>query len=351
MNITTNIKFKDKNKLSMTKLVIFNSISNICFISIIGFSLLINTYGNMSWLVLIGCILISLLLSMFFKGFPNHFNVLKQVKKNHLLRIIILLYLTITITLVTITSTLAIKKYFYTENSTMFIAIFSIFIALLISYNRIKNIFDISMIFFILIPIFYFITLFTLEDRYIRYFLPMNFDLNNLNLALMILIFPLENCLMFLYNNQTKNGVKRKHFLISNFFTLFMLLLIIIDSLSLLSANFLKDIRYPSFYRWHLFSGNKFFQNFDIFLLIIIIITVIFRLSYYLQIFRLTLFAPKKKSTLLLSLLLFSITTYTIYVNVNNIFNIVNKLLYFMFFLILIIFTIFVFKSMEVNNE
>lgn len=342
---------KSGNKTSTSKLMIFNSISNISFMSLIGFSLLINMYKTMSWIILIGLILITVLLSLFFKGFDKDFNALKFVKERSILKVLITTYLMIVISLVTITSALIIKKYFYTNNGVIMISIVLLIAGLYLSTTKIKNILDISMIFFILIPFFYIITLFTDESRTLRYLFPLDFNIENLGMALIILIFPLENSLMFIFNNQTQNGIRTKHFLWTNVFTLLYLFYVLIDSLSMLSANFLFDLRYSSFFRWHLFSGNKFIQNYDIFILLIIFITVTFRLGYYLQLLRLTSFLKNNKFVSIFFFIFFLTIIYILYLNVNSMFNIVNKLLYFMAFIILIIYSFFVVKSMEAPHE
>ncbi len=342
---------KSTNKTSTTKLIIFNSVSNISFIALIGFSLLINMYGRMSWIVLLGIIAITIILSCFFKGFSKDFNALKYIKEKSILSISLTIYLIIAISLVSISSALIIKKYFYTNNSVVLIGTVVLIAAIYLSTAKIKNILDISMFCFGIIPIFYILTLLTPEDRTLRYLFPLDFNLQNLNMAIIILIFPLENTLMFIFNNQTQNGIKTKHFLTTNIFTLLYLFYVVIDSLSLLSVNFLADLRYSSFFRWHLFSGNEFIQNYDIFVLFIIFITVTFRLGYYFQILRLTAFLKQKKSVNIFFFAFFITIIYILYLNVNNIFNIINKLLYFMFFIILIIFLYFVMKSMEVKHE
>lgn len=342
---------KSANKTSTSKLMIFNSVSNIPFISLIGFSLLINEYRTMSWVILIGLILLTVLLSLFFKGFNKDFNALKFIKERNILKVLITVYLIITISLVTIMSSLIIKKYFYTNNGVIMISIVLLIAGLYLSTTRIKNILDISVIFFILIPFFYIITLFTDESRTFRYLFPLDFNFENLSMSLLILIFPLENCLMFIFNNQTQNGIKTKHFLWTNVFTLLYLMYVLLDSLSMLSANFLIDLRYSSFFRWHLFSGNKFIQNYDIFILLIIFITVTFRLGYYFQLLRLTSFLKNSKTVSIFFFIFFLIIIYILYLNVNNMFNIVNKLLYFMAFIILTIYSYFVIKSMEAPHE
>lgn len=341
---------KSANKTSTSKLMIFNSVSNISFISLIGFSLLINMYKTTSWIVLIGLIAITILLSLFFKGFNKEFNALKFIKERSFLRILITIYLIIVISLITITSSLIIKKYFYTNNGVIMISIVLLFAGIYLSTTKIKNILDISMIFFILIPFLYLTTLFTDETRTLRYFFPIDLNIENLSMSLLILIFPLENSLMFIFNNQTQNGIKRKHFLLTNVFTLLYLFYVLIDSLSMLSANYLANLRYSSFFRWHLFSGNKFIQNYDIFILLIIFITVTFRIGYYLQLLRLTSLFKNTKSICFFFFVFFLTIIYILYLNVNNMFNIINKLLYFMFFIILIVYSFFAMKSMEVSH-
>ena len=339
------------NSLKTSRLIYFNSISNIFFSVLISIPILIDNFKNASWFILIFLILLITLLSFFFKGFTNNFNAIKYVNNNFLIKLLFTLYLLSAISLINIFSCLVIKKFFYTENSILLNGLINLILSFHLSKSSFKNLFNCGIIFFMIVVFCYTIPIFTTSSRYFEFLLPLEFDFSSLSKAILILIFPLENSFMFILNNQTENGIKRKHLIISNIITLLILLLITIDTITLLSPSFLQNMKYSSFYRWNFLNSNLIFQNFDILIFIILVITVIFRLSYYIKIFKVSLGIKQNiKNTIFLYILLF-ILFYLLTININQIFIILDKALYFMFFFVFLIFVIFSFKSMEVNND
>lgn len=347
-----NLSLKNSNnKIKTSRLIYFNNITNIFFSVLISIPILIDNFKNSCWIILLLLTLLITLLSLFFKGFSNSHNTIKYVNNNLILKILITTYILFAITIINLFSCLVIKKFFYTENGIFLIGLLNILIALYLSKSSFKKLINTGMIFFFIIVLSYIIPFFTTKSRYFEFLFPLNIELSNLSISIIILLFPLENIFMVLLSNQTNNGIKQKHLIISNIITLLILLIITIDTITLLSPNYLQNLKYSSFYRWNFLNSNTIFQNYDILIFLILVISVIFRLSYYIKILKVSIPIKQCFKNNIILLIIFLVLFYLLSLKINQIFEILDKALYFMFFFIFLIFSIFSFKSMEGNND
>jgi len=339
------------NHLSVKLLLFFNIISSIYPITLFAFPNLINNFGSSSWFLIILLIFISILFLFFFKGFNKEFNAIKFIHNNIFIKLLLSIYIIFVISILNISGCLIIKKFFYTNISVLFLSIINIITAIILSLSSPKRIISTSLVFFFFILFLYLIPITSTINRTLSFLFPIKVDIKNLSKIILVLLFPLESTLMLVFNNQTKDGIKRKHLIISVTLILVSLLFITIDSITLLSPNFLKQLDYSSFYRWNFLSSNIIIQNFDIVIFIILFTTLIFRLSYYIKILKISLKIKEKNISNVILIFFFSIILFVLNINTNNLSLIFDKLVYFMFFIIFLIFIIFTFKSMEVKND
>lgn len=341
----------NNNYIGYKSLIFFNVITSIFPVVLIGFPVINKNFKNSSWFILILLAMVVFLVFLFFKGFNKNFNAIKYTQKNTLLRVLISTYLIIMISFINISACFIIKKFFYTPNSIFLLGLINLFVSLIISNTQTKKIITSSLIFLIIILLFYLVPFFSSSNRNYYFLLPLKIDISNLSKILLITIIPLESILMIIFNNQTKKGIKTKHIITSAILIIISLLLITIDTITLLSPNFLETLSYSSFYRWNFISGNLIIQNFDILVFLILIITLIYRLSYYLKIFKIINLIKQKTTSNLIIYFVFAIIIYILYISTNHLSFFFNILVYFLFFIIFLIFSIFSFKSMEEVNE
>ena len=201
------------------------------------------------------------------------------------------------------------------------------------------------MIFFTLIIVFYAISLTHLDGRNLNLLLPFTFDIKKIFLGKIILLFPLENILFSLNTDNLRNGFKTKAYTIGNLSSMFYLLLIFIDSLTLLGANYFKNVIYGSFIRWEVYQGNKFIENYDIFVLIIMVTTIVFRMGLNINNFQ-TIMGIKKTNkfnTIFFILIFIVLSVYCLFI--NNLQVIIKYAIEISFIIIIILYIYFVVLS------
>ncbi len=344
---------KDNNstKVGDVKLISFISISNILILSEVGFYNFFLNFKHTSWIALIFYIIITFLLSMLFKGFPKDSMIVKKVQDNKIIKFLILLFYTIIIATMIFLTTVIIKDKYYADINIIILYSSLLFTCIFIGFRTFNNIINISMIFFFFILLFYIISFSHLDGRNMNLLLPFTLDLKKLLSAVLILIFPLENILFSLNCNNLKNGFTRKAYVLGNVFSLVYLLIIFIDSITLLGADYYVNVKYGSFIRWEVYQGNKFIENFDVFLLIIIIITITFRLGLDICNFRNLLKVRKteKFNIIFFAIFFVLIGIYCIFINHFQI--ILKYLLYGSLGLSFIIYIYFVGMSWKLDKE
>lgn len=280
----------NKNLVSNNKIIFFMSLSNIFIINLIGLSRLFNRFNNSAWIVVLIMIFFNILFCLPFKGLPRGTNLFKRIKDKYILRILLLIFLFFSISFNTIIVSLTINKFFY-FNSNILITSFAILLAsLVISRESFNSIINFAIVLFILIIPFYIIPFTHLEERDFSLVLPIYLKISDLIYIIPLFMFPLEHLIHGIFCDQIKNGFSRKTLLLSCLFEGIYIFFIMLDAQTLVSANFYVNMYYPGVFRWLVYQGNKFIENYDIFLLIIIIITYLFKLTYYLHLSRKLLF-------------------------------------------------------------
>lgn len=341
----------NNTKVGNIKIVSFIAISNILILSEVGFFNFFLNFRHTAWIALLVYIFITFIMSMFFKGFSKDSIILKKVLDNKLIKNLILFFYTIIISTMIFLTTIIIKDKYYTDINIVLLYSSLLLTCIYIGYRTFNNIINISMIFFFFILLFYVISFSHLDGRNISLLLPFTLDIKKLYSAILILIFPLENILFSLNCNNLKNGFTRKAYVLGNVLSLIYLLIIFIDSITLLGADYYVNVKYGSFIRWEVYQGNKFIENFDVFLLIIIIVTITFRMGLNICNFRNLLKVKKTEKFNVIFFIVFFIIIgiYTIFINHFNI--ILKYMLYASLVISFIIYIYFITMSWKLSKK
>ena len=338
-------------KIKNNKIIIFIAISNILIISQAIFTKLLDTFKQSSWIALLVYIVFISIIGFLFKGFSTNTNIITDINKHKIIKYLLGIYLIYVISSSIFLASIIIKDYFY--NKASLIIVFSIIttICFILSKLQFSKIINVSMIFFFFFLFLYFTPFFHLKERNFLLLLPFELDIKDLIKVYIILVFPLENILFSLYSNQIDKGFRRKDFILGNLFAYSYLLLIIIDSLSLLGANFFENTRFGEFIRWEVYQGNKFIEAFDIFFLIIMTASIIFRGIIYFNMFRKTF--SIKRATYKQYYLLFTVllVQFTLYVYINYFQDYVEYSLPISLIMISIIFTYLIYLSYKTKKK
>lgn len=333
------------------KVIFFLTTSNILFINQSIFNILINNYKQSSWIAIIFFIFISVLLSLFFKGFSGTTNVTKEINNNKFISFFISIYIIIILSIIIFLASIIIKDYFYNRANLFTIIIIISFLCFYLSKYTFPKIIGISLIFSIGYFVFYLIPIFHYKERNLSYLLPLEFDIKNIFSCINLIIFPMENIIFSIYSNQINKGFRKKDYLLSNLFSYIYLLFIIIDSITLLGANYYQDLRLGEFIRWEVFQGNKFIETYELFFLIIVSISVIFRGIIYFNIIRRLHLIKQDSFKKYIPLIITLIIQILFYLYINNFHDIVFKTLNYLTVLIIIIYIYFIWLSNNIKNK
>lgn len=339
------------NKVNNYSVIIFMYSTNVIYLTTIGFDLLLDNFKQSTWNVFILDVLVSIAIIFLFKGFPKKTYPLKMVFKNNFIRAIMIIYLVITSIIIIIISSSILQIYFYLETPLYIFIVLTIIVSTIVGFQSFKIIINSAFLPLLTISLFYIIPLFFLGSRDFLLLFPIDINYNKLYLSLIVLLFPIDNILFSLYAPQMKKGFTRKTLVTATIFLAIYFLYIIVDSITLMGAAFFKDVTYGGFYRWLFYKGNRFLENTNILLLIVLTITVIFRLGFYISTTRLLIKIPKKKRFMaifaaILVILSLIINKYRIVFG-----KLMLPVILFLLLLILIIFSFFVKKSWEYRNE
>lgn len=336
---------QNSTKIGNIKLTIFMTISNILILSEVGFYSFFTPFKHTSWIALLIYIGITFILSIIFKGFPNDTGIIKIINKHFIIKYLLLIYYFIVISTMIFLGTIIIKDKFYSDVSIIIIYATLLFTCIYIGFSNFNNIINVSMIFFTLIIVFYAISLTHLDGRNLNLLLPFTFDIKKIFLGKIILLFPLENILFSLNTDNLRNGFKTKAYTIGNLSSMFYLLLIFIDSLTLLGANYFKNVKYGSFIRWEVYQGNKFIENYDVFVLIIMVTTIVFRMGLNINNFQAIMGIKKtnKFNTIFFILIFIVLSVYCLFI--NNLQVIIKYAIEISFIIIIILYIYFVVLS------
>ena len=340
----------NNNTLSSKKLILFMSTSNIFIVNLIGLSRLFNKFTNNAWIVVFLIFLSNLILFIPFKGLPKGINLLKKIKNNKFIKLLILIYLLFSITLNTLIVSFTINKFFYFNSSVLITCLVILITGLIISKESLNKIITINIVFFIMIIPFYLIPFTHIEERDFSLLLPIYLKSLDLIYAFPLLMFPLEHLIHGIFCDQMEKGFDKKSIILSFLFEGLYIFLIMIDAQTLIGANFYVDMEYPGVFRWLIYQGNKFIENYDIFLLIIIIVTYIFKLSFYLFALRNILFKKINIKTYSFLFIIIFILISLIY-SINNKLNIISNIyLYSSHFILLSLYCYFTYISHKVSK-
>lgn len=335
-------------------IVIFMAITNILYCDFVGFNYLIDNFKQNGWLAILFLFIINLLICFLFKGFNKSFSPLKEISKNNLIRIITIIYLTISSIFLIIYSSIIIKNYFYFESPIQIFIIITVITSIIISFQSFNSIITSATLFFFLFGFFYIFPLFFLNEHNFSLLLPIDFDFSKSYKIFLMCLNLFDNFILCFYSPIIKDGFKRKHILIGNTILIIYFLYITMDSITLLGANYYSNTKMAGFLRWQLFKGGSFFENYDIFLLIMITIITIYKLSVHFNLLRLLLNQKRKiKIGVIIGTFftVFSLVSYHFIEYIQNNIIIISIIL---LILIIIIYLFFCKKSWEVkfgNNK
>lgn len=339
------------NSLKSFSIIIFMAITNIFYCDFVGFNYLIDNYKQSAWLMILFLFIINILICIPFKGFKKSFSPLKEVRKNIFIKIITIMYIILSTLMLTIFSSFIIKNYFYYETPIEIFIIITIITASIISFQSFNSIISSAMIFFSFFGFFYIIPLFFLKEHDFSLLFPINININNFYKIFLMSLYLLDNLLLAFYSPNIENGFKRKHIFIGNTILILYFLYITIDSTSLLGANYYINTKMAGFLRWQLFKGDSFFENYDIFLLVMITITTVYKLSFHFNLLRLILNIKKNKKYLLVFITIFVALSLILNIYILTIQKHFILLSLVALALIFIIYLYFIKKSLEEKNE
>lgn len=330
-------------------IVIFMAITNILYCDFVGFNYLIDNFKQNAWIAILFLFIINIFICLFFKGFNKTFHPLKELSKNNLIRIITIIYITASSIFLIIYSSIIIKNYFYFESPIQIFILITIITSVIISFQGFNSIITSTTLLFFLFGFFYIFPLFFLNEHNFYLLLPIDFDFLKSYKILLMSLNLFDNFILAFYSPIIKNGFKRKYILIGNTILIIYFLYITMDSITLLGANYYSNTKMAGFLRWQLFKGGSFFENYDIFLLIMITIITIYKLSIHFNLLRL-LFSQKRKIKIgLIITTTFSILSLIAYHLIDYIQNNIVIISLFLLILIFIIYLFFCKKSQEVK--
>lgn len=335
------------NLVSNKKIIYFMSLSNLFIINLIGLSRLFNRFKNSAWIVVIIMIIFNLLLFLPFKGLPKGTNLLKRLKNKYFLRIILLIYLFFSICFNTIIVSLTINKFFYFNSNVLITSFVLLLASIIISRESFNKIISFAITLFIIIMPLYIIPFTHFEERDFNLIFPIYLKLSDLIYTIPLFMFPLEHLIHGIFCDQMEKGFSRKTLILSCLFEGLYILFIMLDAQTLVGANFYVNMYYPGVFRWLVYQGNKFIENYDIFLLIIIIVTYIFKLAYYLHLSRKLLFIKSINKNYFL-IFIFSFILISILYIFNNILGVLSVIyLYVSLGILLILYLYFIYLSYQ----
>lgn len=330
-------------------LIIFMICSNMILYSQIGFSTFINNLENYAHFGLICYLIPIIILCFLYKGFKKGYNPIININKNIIIKFLCIIYLSLfSIILLYLTSTV-LKVQFYNELPILIIYVGLIVTCIYLSTNSPNQIINVSSLFFIIIILFNIIPFFHMQERNFNLLLPIGIN-NKIYKCFIILLFPLDNIIFSINSALYDKGFSRKTFLIGNICAFSLLLIIFLDNMSLLSYKYYLGTIFSPFIRWSVYQGNKFIESYEILLLIIMIITTIFRVAYNLSTIRILL---KHKKNIKLSGIIFTILLVILsilYMFINKLNSILTVSLIILLILIMILFAYFIRLSYKLNK-
>lgn len=339
------------SKIGSVKSIIFITISNILIMSEIGFYSFFEPFKNTAWIALLIYLFISIILSLLFCGFTNSTGIIKRINKHRIIKYIIAIYYFINILSMIFLGTVIIKDKFYPDVSIIIIYGTLLFTCIYIGYRSFSNIINTSIIFFSLIVLFYIISFTHLDGRNFDLLLPFTIDYKKLLMGKIILFFPLDNILFSLNCDSMKEGFSRKTYTIGNILSFVYLLIIFIDSITLLGANYFDNTKHGCFIRWEVYQGNKFIENYDVFLLVIMVTTIVFRIGLNINNFQNVLNIKKSDKVNAILFLIFFIGLSIFCLLINHLKTIIDISIYTSFYIAIIIYLYFIVLSWKIKHE
>lgn len=339
------------NSLKGYSVIIFMAITNIFYCDFVGFNYLIDNYKQNAWIMILFLFIINIIICLPFKGFKKSFSPLKEIKNNVFVKTIVILYIVLSAVMLTLFSSFIIKNYFYYETPIQVFIVLTTIVSIIISFQSFNSIISSAILFFFFFGFFYIFPLFFLKEHDFSLLLPIDIDIKNFYKVFLMALYLLDNFLLVFYSPNIDNGFKRKHIFIGNTILIIYFLYITIDSTTLLGANYYLNTKMAGFLRWQLFKGDSLLENYDVFLLVMITVTTIYKLSMHFNILRLITGLKKNNKYLFIFIAVFlslSLVANCFILQLENNFVFLSTIA---FLLIFILYLYFTKKSMEDYRE
>ena len=265
-------------KISKFKLLLFMIVTSLFYIIGLSFDLIISTSCGASYLIGIFSILFLLIITIFL---PKHLKLPFKTISNNIVRIIYKISIIVQSICIIVFSSSFIQTYFNIKSSLLIFIIIFLISTFFVSRSSLKNIVNTSFLFCLVSVISYIIPL---TNNCERSFVYLELFQNNFHyiiiFSLLITSYITDYIIISFYQNQVSSPLSKSDFLLYGLITISIVSFIIFDSTTIISYKYYEGINNASFFHWMLYKGNKYINNFDILVFIIMITSVFFKITF-----------------------------------------------------------------------
>lgn len=322
------------------KFILLFSINLILMNNLILSNYIMNLYPESGYLIHIILGIISVILVLFL---PNNLvNIKEKILNNKYCKFFISITLLFIIIITISISIYHISERFFYLTPTFLIVLFImyfIFLILKADINNLLNITLLSFIFIIIISSFHLFSKTRLDANFIK---PFSFIFKNPLIIFSFIGFYLEGLIYIIPLNTKNLAIRKLDIIISIIIGSIISSFLLLQNTLYLTPSFFNDLNYPALYRFRLYFGPKYIEHFDNFLLLIISLFIIPKISLYLDLLRVTLNIKKSVYYRLGVFIFFSFISIFIFYNfgynIKYLFipNIIFTILTFIFYLFII---------------
>ncbi len=248
-------------------------------------SLIMQNTGKSAWMIPLIVLPIAIILILFYKPLTKAQKV--KLKSNKLFRTIFIIYAFLSIVILIFYSSVIISTWFYDKTSIyVFIIASSLLIAglsLFTNNTLIKTGIILSVSFIATIAI----TIETVLRHDFSLLLPidypnMEFVASNIFSILILLMILLDGFIYVLCDENFQKPLSRKVLIYSVLFIAFHVIIQIVDNYVMFNYQYFDNIFLPSIQRYFMHGGKRYIDHFDIILLSLLMVTLLYKGSLYL---------------------------------------------------------------------
>lgn len=267
----------ENNKKISSNLIIFIGIFyGINYGSLCYSSLIMKDFDKIAWLIPLLTLIPFILLVFLYKPSNN----LNNYKNNKIFKILMLISSFFNSAMWIYLSSQMLGISFYNLTQVSFFAVFTLVVVIILSNMNLKVILRLGVLF----------------TTGFLFFVPLLLDYQNTYQPYLDIMRPIDLSIfkglyfitivneLFLYtttNDMYEKPLSRKQLILAGIVILFITSLQIIDSYVMVTYKYYENIMFPSLNRYFSHKGDRFFEHYDTLLLFIMLITALYKSSYY----------------------------------------------------------------------